>query len=61
MASSATSGLSDFANIHSPVSAISTGEIKVQDKLEVGCHVAILGNANCAYLVIWLLHYGQCY
>ena len=56
MASSATSGLSDFANVHSPVSAISTGEIKVEDKLEVCCHVAVLGDANCAYFVLCLLH-----
>ena len=56
MASSATSGLSDFVNVHSPVSAISTGEIKVEDNLQVCCHVAALGDANCAYFVLCLLH-----
>ena len=56
MASSATSGLSDFANVHSPVSAISTGEIKVEDRLEVCCHVAALADPNCASLELFLLH-----
>ena len=50
MASSATGGADNLATVHSSISAISTGEIQLEDKLQVRCHVAVLGYEMYAYL-----------
>ena len=50
MASSATERLGDLPTVHSTTSALSPGEIHLEDTLQVRCLVVVLDYLNNTYI-----------